>query len=282
MAEPIVLSHFQAAPLLEARRLGRETAAVSPDLGLSTVEAALTEEGVRFPGGCVLDWADVERIARAPNKCFRVEGGAAHEIQVFSERTNWLRSLMPTEGAPTMLVSGIAMHRIKGTDPMRDSESKIAAIAPVTGRVLDTATGLGYTAILAARTAEAVVTIELDPASLEVARQNPWSRELFENRRIQQIVGDASEEVRRFEDQSFARILHDPPMFSLAGDLYSAAFYQQLHRVLQRRGRLFHYIGDPASASGQRVTAGVIRRLMDAGFQRVERRPEAFGVVAYR
>jgi uncharacterized protein len=282
MTEPIVLSHFQASPLLEARRQGREVLAVSPDLGLSTVEVTLTAQGVRFPGATVLSWEDVERIARASNKCFRVEGGTVREIQVFSETTNWLRSLMATEGAPTMLVSGIAMHRIKGTDPMRDSEAKIAAIAPVTGRVLDTATGLGYTAILAARTAEAVVTIELDPASLDIARQNPWSRQLFENPRIQQIVGDAFEEVQRFDDASFARILHDPPMFSLAGDLYSAAFYQQLHRVLQRRGRLFHYIGDPASKLGQRVTAGVIRRLMDVGFQRVERRPEAFGVVAYR
>ena len=282
MTEPVVLSHFQASPLLEARRQGREALAVSPDLGLSAVEVLLTAQGVRFPSATVPSWEEVERIAQAPNKCFRVERGTVHEIQVFSETTNWLRSLMATQGAPTMLVSGIAMHRIKGTDPMRDSATKIAALAPVTGRVLDTTTGLGYTAILAARTAEAVVTIEVDPASLEVARQNPWSRQLFENPRIQQIVGDAFEEVQRFDDESFARILHDPPMFSLAGDLYSTAFYQQLHRVLQRRGRLFHYIGDPASKSGQRVTAGVIRRLMDVGFQRVERRPEAFGVVAYR
>ena len=68
-------------------------------------------------------------------------------------------------------------------------------IAPLSGRVLDTCTGLGYTAIEAAKTAEQVITIELDPTALEVARLNPWSRELFENPRIQQIVGDAFDEI---------------------------------------------------------------------------------------
>jgi predicted methyltransferase len=282
MRNSVVVSHFQVAPLLQARAAGQVSATTSPDLGLTSVAVALAPEGIRFPGGETLRWEDAERIARSETRCFLVAGGAAREIQVFSERTNWLRSLMPTTGAPTMLVSGIAMHRIKGTDPSRDTLAKIAALAPIAGRVLDTATGLGYTAIEAAKTAEEVVTIELDPAALEVARLNPWSRALFENPRIQQIVGDASEEVQAFPDATFARILHDPPTFSLAGDLYSAAFYRQLHRVLSRGGRLFHYIGDPESASGGRLTGGVIRRLREAGFGRVVRRPQAFGVVAYK
>lgn len=276
----IVLSHFQAAPLLAARRAGSATLDVSPNLGLSVVEVALEPEGVRFPGGEHLDWASLERIAAAENACFVVEGGQARDIRVFSEHTNWLRTLMPTSGAPTMLVSGIPMHRIKDTDPYRDTLTKIAAVAPITGRVLDTATGLGYTAIEAAKTAAEVVTIELDPAALDVARLNPWSRALFEDARIRQIVGDAFEVVRTLDDESFTRVLHDPPWLSLAGELYSLAFYQQLYRVLRRGGRLFHYIGDPTSKSGQRTTAGVIRRLMEAGFGRVDRRPEAFGVVA--
>jgi predicted methyltransferase len=71
-------------------------------------------------------------------------------------------------------------------------------------------------------------------------------------------------------------------MMTIAGDLYSAAFYRELYRVLRRGGRMFHYIGDPDSPSGKRTTGGVIRRLQDAGFSRVVRRPEAFGVVAYK
>jgi predicted methyltransferase len=67
---------------------------------------------------------------------------------------------------------------------------------------------------------------------------------------------------------------------SLAGNLYSGAFYRELLRILKPNGRLFHYIGDPESASGRNITRGVIRRLQESGFTRITRRPEAFGVVA--
>ena len=41
-------------------------------------------------------------------------------------------------------------------------------------------------------------------------------------------------------------ILHDPPRFGIAGELYSQGFYyEQLARILKRRGRLFHYTGSP-------------------------------------
>jgi predicted methyltransferase len=59
------------------------------------------------------------------------------------------------------------------------------------GQVLDTATGLGYTAIEAAKTAAHVTTIELDPTALEVARCNPWSQALFDNPKIMQRIGDS-------------------------------------------------------------------------------------------
>lgn len=278
----IVLSHYQTRPLLAARRQGLAALRLSPDLGLSEVEAALTTEGVAFPDGERVSWEDVERITRMENQCFQVGPDSVRSIQVFSPVTNWARSLFATAGAPTTVVAGFPMHRIQGTDPMRDTRTKIAAIAPVSGLVLDTATGLGYTAIEAAKTAEQVTTVELDPAALEIARLNPWSRALFDNPRITQRVGDIAEVIEEFADRTFTRILHDPPIFNLAGDLYSLAFYRQLYRVLSARGRLFHYIGDLSSHSGQRVAGGVVRRLQEAGFQRVVRHPEAFGVVAFK
>lgn len=279
-ASVVVVSYVQIAPLERAYRAGEREATTSADLGRSQVQAQLSADGIRYPDGTLLPWGEAERILKARNACFRVAQGEAREIRIFSEQTQWLRSLMPTTGAPTMLVSGIPMHRIKDTDPLRDTLTKVQTLRPVTGRVLDTATGLGYTAIEAAKTAEAVVTLELDPAGLEVARLNPWSRELFTRGNIEQMVGDATEIVLTFADASFTRILHDPPMLSLAGDLYSEAFYRELRRILRRGGKLFHYIGDPKSPSGSRTTSGVLRRLQAAGFTRVERHPEAFGVVA--
>ncbi|HAT44563.1 MAG TPA: spermine synthase, partial [Ktedonobacter sp.] len=47
-------------------------------------------------------------------------------------------------------------------------------------------------------------------------------------------------------------------------------------------GRLFHYIGDLNSKSSGTVSKGVVRRLQEAGFTRVVRKSEAYGVVAYK
>ena len=282
MTHPTVLSHIQTRPLLQAREASEHRVEVSPDLGLTTVEAIIEPEGVRFPNGQSLCWDAIEKISTSANNCFVIEDGAPRKIQLFSEFTNRLYSLMPTRAAPTMLVSGIPMHRIKGTDPYRDTLEKIKTVKPVVGRVLDTATGLGYTAIEAAKTADHVITIELDPTALEIAWLNPWSRALFDNPKITQRIGDSYDVVEEFNDQTFTRIIHDPPALSLAGHLYGGEFYAELHRVLRRGGRLFHYVGNPESKSGGSITHGVIRRLREAGFSRVARRPRAFGVVAFR
>jgi len=282
MTHPIVLSHIQTQPLLQAQESGQHRVEASPDLGLTTVEVVVEPEEAHFPNGELLRWDAIEKISASENNCFVIEDGAPRKIQLFSELTNLLYSLMPTRAAPTMLVSGIPMHRIKGTDPHRDTLEKIKTVKPVVGRVLDTATGLGYTAIEAAKTADHVITIELDPTALEIARLNPWSRAFFDNPKITQRIGDSYDVVEEFDDQTFTRIIHDPPAFSRAGHLYSGEFYVELHRVLRRGGRLFHYVGNPESKSGGNITHGVIRRLREAGFSRVARRPRAFGVLAFK
>lgn len=282
MTLPIVVSSRQVDALLAARKQGQVTVEISPDLGLSMVPVTIMPKGGMFPNGECLTWEQSEKIQKSPSNCFFVEHGAIRVIQVFSEETNRLCSLFPTQGVPSMLIAGFVMHRFKDVDPMQDTLKKIRTIQPITGKVLDTATGLGYTAIEAAKTAEEVITIELDPGAQEIARCNPWSQALFENRNIQQIIGDASEVVPTLEDNYFSRIIHDPPAFSLAGDLYSGEFYRQLYRVLKPGGRLFHYIGDLNSKSGSTVTRGALRRLQESGFARIVRRPEAFGVVGYK
>ena len=255
---------------------------LSLDLNLTESEVRLGSESVLFPGGETLSWGSIEEISENEVACYSVDGNAAKPIKGFSEFSGRVYGLMPTESAPTMLISGIPMHRIKDTNPREDTLNKIRALKPIRGDVLDTTTGLGYTAIEAAKTATHVVTIEIDPTAQEIARQNPWSQALFDNPKIEQMIGDAFDKIGEFEAESFSTIIHDPPMFSLAGDLYSREFYQQAFHVLKPNGRLFHYIGDPESKSGARITAGVIRRLQEAGFKRVTRAPQAFGVVAHK
>ncbi len=278
----IVLSYVQTQPLLEARKRSQAVVKTSLDLGVTTARVTLSVDGVYFPGGELLDWSSVETISKSDVNCYRVVGQVIQAIQVFSEDTNRLCSLMPTRGAPSMLIAGFVMHRIKDIDPWQHAQRMVAALSPVVGRVLDTTTGLGYTTILASRTAETVTTIELDPGAQEMARHNPWSQELFDNPKITQLMGDAYDIVPTLASESFSRIMHDPPTLKLAGELYSGAFYRELYRILKRGGRLFHYIGDPNSKASGSTTQGVLRRLQESGFTRVVRRAEAYGVVAYK
>jgi len=278
----IIFSHFQAQILLDAKHKGLERVQISLDLGISTVTVQLGTNGVQLMPGQLFSWEGVKSIADSASSCFVIKNGVAQSIQFYSEDTQRLYSLYPTSGTPSMLVSGIPMHRIKDTDPQQDTLEKIRSIKPVVGQVLDTATGLGYTAIQAARLAEHVTTIELDPAVLQVCRLNPWSQELFDNPKITQLIGDSFDVVAGMDSGSFTRVIHDPPVISLAGDLYSTDFYKELWRVMRNKARLFHYVGDPESKSGRIITSGVMRRLEQAGFRQLSRAPKAFGVVAIK
>jgi predicted methyltransferase len=277
-----VLSRLHVQPLLAARRDGKSDAITSLDLGLSREGAGLTPEGITLPDGQSLPWSTVEAIASDEAACVVVEHNTARKIHAFSPDLGRAYSLLATGRAPTLINGGFTMHRIVGIDPHEDTLRKIRAIAPVRGDVLDTVTGLGYTAIEAATTAQHVVTVEIDPTVLEIARLNPWSRALFERPNIERIVGDTYEEIQKFDDRRFTRVIHDPPSLSLAGELYSGEYYRRVFRVLRDGGRLFHYVGNLESKHGSRVVSGVMRRLHDAGFTRVIRRPEAFGLVAYK
>ena len=63
-------------------------------------------------------------------------------------------------------------------------------------------------------------------------------------------------------------MLHDPPRFGIAGELYSQVFYDHFARVLRRGGRLFHYTGAPNRlTSGRDVPREVARRLEKLGLK---------------
>jgi predicted methyltransferase len=279
---PIYLSHYQATPLLRARKEGAARASTSVDLNLTMSVVALAADGIELADGRCVPWEAIEEAEANENAVLRLAGGALEKVQAFSELTGRVYTLYPTIGAPTMLVSGTPMHRIKGTNPYSDTLTKIKAITPVNGTVLDTTTGLGYTACQASRSASWVITIELDPAALEVARRNPWSAELFDSPKITQLIGDSVDVVPAFAGESFDAIIHDPPQFAMAGELYSGELYRHLHRVLRPGGKLFHYIGDPESRTGASTTRSATRRLQQAGFAKIVAHPEAFGVVAMK
>jgi predicted methyltransferase len=94
---------------------------------------------------------------------------------------------------------------------------------------------------------------------------NPWSPAASAALTLTQF--DVTAAVTTLASHSFDAILHDPPRFGIAGELYSQGFYDQLARVLKRNGKLFHYTGTPNKlTSGRDVPNEVIGRLRKAGF----------------
>lgn len=275
-----VLSCYQATRLLEARRQGSSQTLCSFDFERTSITVTLDEQGVQAPGVCSLQWPSVEHVASVDSVAFTVDEAGVTPLRIFSEAADRSFQLWPTPTSPALLVSGFLMHRVRDVAPDEGAARMVRALGKIHGRLLDTTSGLGYAAIAASRTATEVVTVELQPVVRELARQNPWSQPLFETPHIQLHEGDSAALVPSLAAGSFAAVLHDPPAINLAGELYSADFYAAVLRVLARRGKFFHYVGDAHSPSGSRTTRGVVKRLREAGFSRVTVIAEAFGVLA--
>ena len=278
----ILLSRPAASRLREAAAAGAGTARVSLDLGRTETEVVLEDDAVAFPDGQRLPLAELTAVEVNPDSVYAVLEGAAEKVTWFSEETGKVYTLRATRGWPALEISGILMQRIKDVDPREDAAAKAAAVSPVRGRVLETCFGLGYSALHTARDAESVLVFEIDPNVIDMARLNPYSAPVFEpGSKIEVRQGDVAEEIRALPDDSFDVVVHDPPTLAIAGDLYATAFYEQLHRVLRPRGRLFHYTGDPGSRNRKQDLPGrVAQRLGEVGFASVRREPAALGVSA--
>lgn len=260
-----VLSQETAVHLISARRNGKPSAKVSLDLGLTTEEVKLGEAGVVLRDQQV-KWGWVDRASRRRRDVFVAKEGRLKSVSLKGEH---FYKLVPCPGgAPTLEIDGIHMHRVSRITPDQDARMKVRALGFMKcSRVLDTCTGLGYTAIesLKAGACE-VITVEKDPNVLYLARFNPWSRGLSDPR-IQVVMGDCMQLIKK-KRSFFDFMVHDPPRLALAGDLYSTQFYQDAFNSLRPGGRMIHYVGQPGlKFRGKRIVSGVKRRLATTGFR---------------
>ncbi|MBI2664624.1 methyltransferase [Candidatus Woesearchaeota archaeon] len=279
-----VISFIQAREILKAIDEGKTRLRLPLDLGLQsgTVDINPRFKEVKFSDAKVT-FSDLAKIADDTAICYFLEKRREpQKLKLFSAETNRFYKLVPTTDAPTVEISGIRMHRTQERTPWQDTLDKISSIAPLKGRVLDTCCCLGYTAIAAAKN-DAVTqlfTFENDSNVLEMTDYNPWSRELYLNRKIKLTIGDVYRGVEMFSAAFFDAVIHDPPRFPLAPELYSLDFYKKLHRVLKSGGRIFHYTGNPGEKQGKNFVKGVLKRLREAGFGSVNARPDVLGVTA--
>jgi predicted methyltransferase len=202
------------------------------------------------------------------------------QFQQASRYNGALIKLVPTDwGPPTFEIDGIKMLPTAKVSPWDDAKRKVSLVHPRGARILDCCGGLGYFAAAAlAAGAANIQSFEKNDDVLWLRTVNPWSPKADPALKI--YHNDISEVIGELPIESFDAVLHDPPRFGIAGELYSQRFYDQLARVLRPGGGLFHYTGTPNKlTSGRNVPAEVSRRLEKAGFNT---RLEGDGVLARR
>ncbi len=250
---------------------------VSLDLGLSESRVTVEEELAVFPGEERISLEDLEKVTSREDAVYFPENGSLYMVATSDDH---FYKLVPTTGAPTIEIDGIRMHRTKGTTPKKDAAEKLEILGLEGGRVLDTCAGLGYTSVGALeRGAELVLTVELEPPVLRIAELNPWSWRIFEDDRLNIVLGDSFNVVDALPEAFFDYVVHDPPRLAHAGHLYGLEFYRKIYRALRVGGRLFHYAGEPGSRHrGLDIRRGVASRLRRAGFRNVSYHREAMGL----
>lgn len=262
LPRPLLTLQVHSA-LQRAVRDGVATVTCSLDLDRSThtVEIGASEwtwQGHSFP-----------YLERCKDRTIYYWTGAAFEPA--ARFTTSLIKLVPTDwGPPTFEIDGIKMLPTAHVSPYVDAQRKVALVQPRDKAILDTCGGLGYFAACCLEGgARQVASYEKSPDVIWLRTLNPWSPQNSRDAddRLSLTQADIVTAITLLPDESVDAVLHDPPRFGIAGELYSAAFYQQLARVIRRRGLLFHYTGSPnALTSGRDVPREVARRLQGAGF----------------
>jgi predicted methyltransferase len=260
---PPLLTRPSAESMMRALQSGAGSWSGSLDLGRSQGQALLgagdwSWEGVRYP------WPGKLK----DRTIYWFDGGEWTPVSRFAGS---LIKLVPTSwDVPTFEIDGIKMLPTSKESPLEDARRKVALVQPAGKQVLDTCGGLGYFAACCLEAGVAQVqSFEKNASVLWLRTLNPWSPDpAASNGRLQLEHADVSEAIVQLADASFDALLHDPPRFGIAGELYSQDFYGQLARVLRRGGRLFHYTGSPNRlTSGRDVPREVARRLEKSGFK---------------
>jgi predicted methyltransferase len=254
-----LLTREIADALRTAVRSGARALECSLDLERSRTSVAVDADGWSWQG------TRFPHLAEAKDRTiYRWTGTAFEPISRF---TTSLIKLVPTQwGPPTFEIDGIKMLPTAKVSPYADAQRKVVLVEPRGRRILDTCGGLGYFAAWCLQGGAAeVISFEKNPDVIWLRSLNPWSPR--EDDRLKLTHGDIVAHIGQQPAASVEAVLHDPPRFGTAGELYSQAFYGQLARVLKRKGRLYHYTGAPNRlTSGRDVRNEVATRLKHAGF----------------
>lgn len=272
------LTTYQAQEILDAVKKNLKSLNLSFDTGKSIQNVSIEyfeAENKVVLNNIVISISDLKRIIKNKESVFVIDNNTIEKVQSFSDLTKKFVKLTPIakDTAPVMEISGVRMHNLVGADqnPLRDTQMKVSSLDIHNSNVLEIGFGLGYSSIELLKLGNKVVTYEVDPVVVEVAKLNPWSTEAFDMPNHDIKIGDVFNEIKALKEGYYDGIFHDPPRFKNAPELYSPTFYKDLYRVLKNSGKLYHYIGRHRDEfEGKDIFNKIKNQLSEAGFRNVK------------
>ncbi|MBS3172062.1 methyltransferase domain-containing protein [Candidatus Woesearchaeota archaeon] len=261
----LIIDSREIERINEAIENNKKEIEVSLDLNLTKTIVKLTTTGIIYEGKRII----TTKIKRYDKCCYILMKNNLQKAQFFVN--NNLYKLIPTSKNPILQISGTSMHKKEFVERIIQDKLK--------GNILDSGTGLGYTSIGLAKTADKITTIEIDKTVIEIAKFNPYSQDLFTNKKIELIIGDLSEEIKKFQNESFDNIILDAGTPRSSGNFFSLNNYKEVYRVLKKHGILYHYIPQHHIKRGRDFTSEITLRLKKAGFEKINRNEKGSYVV---
>ena len=238
----------------------------------------LEKDHIYFPQlNLKVDYDLIKKYSKKEELLYLIKEEGLIPLIFFNEKTYRVLSTIP----PSLEIDGIRMHT---TNVANEIEQKINLLKIRRGQiVLDTCCGFGYTAIQAAKKGAKVITVEIDPWVLKIAKLNPYSKDLFIHKNITLIQGDITKILKNTIEDYFDIIIHDPPKLSpKTGNLYSNELYITFYKLLKPNGILFHYVGNVGKKYRNKDLLHTIsKRLSDIGFK-VQKITHLQSLIAYK
>lgn len=265
-----ILSSEDLRKISKAISEGRRQIEINFDLNFSNEKekVELFENGIIFQNKKI----EIPQIREDDKSCYLIVDDKIELVQYSSGEG--IYKLVPTSFRPIMQISGTSMHKQEFIE--RIERSKLY------GKILDSGTGLGYTAIMAGKSAKQVVTIEIDEQVIEMQKINPFSQWLFKNKKIERIQGDLTKEIKKFQDREFNFIILDGGTPRSSGDFFSPRNYEQVFRVLRFGGKLYHYVPNYHINRGEDFAGKISNILKKVGFKKIIRDAEGSYLVAWK
>jgi len=279
----ILFSGFHLKELLNTNN--NNTISISLDLGMTQEKVKIKDDLVLLKNDQQLSRKLIANIMKkkSNNDCFLVENEEIFWIYSFSDILNHTYKLFEPkiDWPPTLAIDGTYMHTIVKSTPLEEANMKVNALGHVFGQVFETCMGLGYcTKILLSKQIDGITSCEISQEVIDIAKINPWASEIFNSPKFNLNYRNTAQYIKDHTELKFDFILHDPPTLHRAGELFSQDFYGDLVNVLNRNGKLYHYIGTETEKTKHRYKQGITKRLFEVGFKKVI--PAYRGVIAIK